>query len=161
MIISLIAAMTPARVIGINNQLPWQMPEDLKHFKALTLHKPIVMGRKTYQSIARPLPHRRNLVITRDKNFVAEGCEIFHSLDTALAGLEKEPEVCIIGGTEIFSQTLPIAHKIYLTLIHAALDGDTYFPEWDLKKWREISREDYLADEKNPYDYSFMVLSSL
>jgi dihydrofolate reductase len=158
MIISLIAAMTPDRVIGKNNQLPWQMPADLQHFKKITLHKTIVMGRKTYQSIGRPLPHRRNIVITRDRHFMAPGCEIFHSLALALEALEAEAEIFIIGGGELYTQTIDHANYLYLTFIHAPIQGDSFFPEWDSNDWVEILRELHLADEENPYDYTFSLL---
>jgi len=158
MVISLIAAMTPDRVIGRNNQLPWHMPADLQHFKNLTSHKTILMGRKTYQSIGRPLPNRRNIIITRDTNFAAPGCEIFHSIDEALTALKDEAEVCIIGGSEIYLQTLARADFLYLTFIHATIDGDTYFPEWNKNEWQEISREEHSSDERNPYSYSFITL---
>lgn len=161
MIISLIAAMTPERVIGCNNLLPWHMPADLQHFKKLTSGKTVVMGRKTFQSIGRPLPNRRNIIITRDKNFSATGCEIFHSIDDALAVLKDESEVCIIGGQEIFSQTLAHADFLHLTFIHASIDGDTYFPEWNGNEWKEISREKHLADEKNIYNYDFFTLEKI
>jgi dihydrofolate reductase len=155
MIISLIAAMTPDRVIGKNNQLPWQMPADLQHFKKITLNKTIIMGRKTYQSIGRPLPQRRNIIITRDKNFMAPGCEIFYSLEQVLDALHAEPEIYIIGGAELYAQTIDRAHCLYLTYIHAPILGDSFFPEWNINDWLEISREFHLADEKNPYDYTF------
>jgi dihydrofolate reductase len=157
MIISVVAAMTPNRVIGKNNQLPWQMPADLAYFKKTTSDKPILMGRRTYQSIGRLLPGRKNIIITRDKNFTLEGAEVFHDLNTAFETLKNYPEVCVIGGSEIFSQVLPKADILYLSYIYADITGDSYFPEFDQNKFVEVSREDHKADENNPYDYSFVV----
>lgn len=158
MILSLVAAMTPKHVIGKNNQLPWQMPADLAHFKKLTLSKPIIMGRKTYQSIGRLLPGRKNIIVTRDKNFQVEGAEIFHDLNTALKSVEHYPEVCVIGGGDIFTQALPLADILYLTYIYTDITGDSFFPDVDKNKFTEVSREEHKADEHNPYDYSFVML---
>lgn len=157
MILSLIAALTPTHVIGKDNQLPWQMPADLAHFKKITLGKPVLMGRKTYQSIGRLLTGRQNIIITRDKNFKLAGAEIFHDIPTALEHLKNTPEVCVIGGSEIFEQVLPKADFLYLSYIHADINGDVYFPEFDKRLFTEISREDHKADQQNPYDYSFVV----
>ncbi|MDX2164024.1 MAG: dihydrofolate reductase [Gammaproteobacteria bacterium] len=161
MMITLVAAMTPERVIGKNNSLPWQMPADLAHFKKITLGKPIIMGRKTYQSIGRLLPGRKNIIITRDKNFYVEGAEIFHDIDSALNSLKNEKEICVIGGSEIFAQTLSIADILELTYIQANIDGDSFFPEVDPNLFKEISREAHKADEDNIYDYVFVKLSRM
>lgn len=158
--ISIIAAMTDQRVIGYHNQLPWQMPADLAHFKQITLHHPVIMGRKTYQSIGRPLPQRTNIIITRDEKFKADNCLVFHELPQAIQFLQQQAhqEIFIIGGAEIFTQALPLVHRLYLTLIHAEIAGDCYFPEWDKKIWREIQHDDRAPDAKNPYAYSFVTL---
>lgn len=158
MIISLIAAMTPDRVIGKDNQLPWQMPADLAHFKKLTLGKPILMGRKTYQSIGRLLPGRKNIIITRDKNFTVDGAEIFNDIHAALKSVADSPEVCVIGGGDIFEQMLPQADFLYLSYIHTDIVGDSFFPEMNIEQFEEISREDHKADEHNPYNYSFVTM---
>jgi len=163
--ISLIAALTPARVIGKNNQLPWQMPADLQYFKKITLGKPVIMGRKTYESIGKPLPGRKNIIITRDRNFPTPSseCQIVHSVTEALAleSIQDCEEVCVIGGSQIFEETLTIANYLYLTFIEADISGDVYFPEWDKSLWVEISRERHLKDDKNPYDYSFVVFERI
>jgi dihydrofolate reductase len=159
--ISIIAALTNNNVIGNNNKLPWHMPADLKHFKAITLGKPIIMGRKTYEAIGKALPGRRNIVITRDKNWRCSDCEIYHSLQEAFAAVKECAEVMVIGGAEIYKTALPLADKMYLTFIHHDFIGDTYFPDWNPDEWQEIEHADYPADEKNPYPYSFVVLQRL
>lgn len=156
--LSAIVAMSENRVIGRNNQLPWHLPADLSHFKKITLGNPIVMGRKTFLSIGRPLPGRRNIVISRDAQFQAAGCEIFHSPNEALTALNTSAEVFIIGGATLFQELLPKLQSLYLTIIHANITGDVYFPEIDVTQWQEIAREDHVADEKNAYAYSFVTL---
>lgn len=140
--ISLIAAASENNVIGNHGNIPWNIPEDLQHFRTITLGKPIVMGRKTYQSIGHPLPKRRNIVITRQKDFKAEGCEVVGSLEDALqvAGKDSE-EVFVIGGGEIYREALPKADRVYLTRVHATIEGDAYFPEFHPEHWNEVSRE--------------------
>lgn len=154
--ISLIAAMGSNRVIGFQGNMPWHLPADLKHFKSLTLHKIIVMGRKTYQSIGKPLPERTNIVVTHDKNFQAPGCTIINDMEEILK--LSDDEIMIIGGSQLYQYFLPFASKLYLTYIHQEFTGDTFFPQWDHKAWEEVSRTDYCGDEKNPYDYSFVTL---
>ncbi|QLH42162.1 MAG: dihydrofolate reductase [Coxiellaceae bacterium] len=156
--ISIIVAMANNQVIGRNNQLPWHMPADLKHFKALTTGKPIIMGRKTYESIGRPLPNRRNIVITRQTDWQAAGCEVVHSLQAALMLVKDCAEVMIIGGGIIFQEALPIANRLYLTLIHHDFVGDAYFPALNSDEWHETDRIDSAADDANPYAYSFITL---
>ena len=156
--ISISCAMGENRVIGINNQLPWHLPNDLKHFKKITLHKPIIMGRKTFESIGKPLPDRENIIVTRDKNYTAPNCIVVHSLEEALDQIEA-PEVIIIGGAKMYEQALRIATTLYITIIHQAFQGDTFFPEINQDDWKEIAREDYEADEHNDYDYSFVTLN--
>lgn len=156
--ISLIWAMDENRVIGMENQLPWRLPEDLKFFKRMTMGHPIVMGRKTYESIGKPLPGRENIVITRDHNFLPAGCTIMHSIEELLDFSGKiDEEVFVIGGAEIFKEIFHYADKLYLTLIHEQFNGDTYFPVFDLDHWQLESREKGLKDEKNPYDYEFLI----
>ena len=161
--IVLIAAFAKNRVVGIDNTLPWHLPEDLKYFKRTTTGKAIIMGRKTYDSIGRPLPNRTNIVITRNPSFKAEGVKVVSSLAAAI-DLAKEvnaindiDEVMIIGGASIYEEALPIAQRLYLTHVHAEVKGDAYFPEVNFANWQETSRADYSASDNNPYDYSFVV----
>src|SRR5262249_14123565 len=149
-------ALSQNNVIGIENRLPWHLPADLKHFKTLTMNKPIIMGRKTYESIGRPLPGRRNIIISRNPQFSAPGCECVTSLSEALLLTAAAPEVMVIGGTQLIEAALPKADRLYLTFIHQDFDGDCFFPEWDRAQWREISREDHTADSDNPYTFSFV-----
>ena len=129
--ISISVAIGKNRVIGCENQLPWHLPNDLKHFKQLTLNKPVIMGRKTYESLGKPLPNRRNVIITRNKNYQASGCEIFSSLQEAIDKIDA-PEIIIIGGESIYTQALPLATHLYLTFVDAEIQGDTFFPEINL-----------------------------
>lgn len=158
--ISLIAAMTTNdRVIGLNNHMPWHMPADLKHFKQITQNKPVIMGRKTFDSIGRPLPKRRNLVISRNTTLSLPGCDTFTSLDAAIEAVKQAPEIMIIGGSEIYRQALPLASRLYLTFIDIKLEGDAFFPDWtQAGKWHCISEEAHMSDECNPYNYRFVVL---
>ena len=144
------------RVIGKDNQMPWHLPADLGHFKAVTLGKPIIMGRKTYESIGRPLPGRKNIVISRDEDYRLEGCETVCSLEKALDLVKNVEEVMIIGGGYLYAQTLPQADRLYLTFIDLDVDGDTQFPEFEHLSLKEVKREKHLKDEKNPYDYAFI-----
>lgn len=157
MILSIVVAKSKNNVIGKGNQLPWHLPADLKHFKSVTMGKPIVMGRKTFESIGRPLPGRRNVVISRDKNYSALGCDVFHSIDAALAELKNEKEVMIIGGANLYQQLLPLVTRIYLTEIDLEIEGDAFFPELDLSRWHALSRENYTKDEKNSCSFSFQL----
>lgn len=158
MSIAIIAALGNQRVIGYQNQLPWHLPADFKHLKLITMGKPIIMGRKTYESIGKPLPGRTNVIVTRNTNYQVAGCVIVNSLAQALQATQAEPEVIIFGGTEIFKQALPLAQRLYLTWVHADFVGDTFFPAWNEHEWCEIERQDFKADEKNSYDYSFVTL---
>lgn len=159
-ILSAIAAMSENRVIGIENQLPWHLPADLKHFKTLTTGHPILMGRKTYESIGRPLPNRTNIIITRNADFTAPGCVVVTSIEDAItrAAEENAQEIFIIGGAEVYKQLLPHVQRIYLTIVHEQFAGDAFFPELDLKEWKEVERETHAADENNAYSYSFITL---
>jgi dihydrofolate reductase len=156
--LSAIAAMDKNRLIGKDNQLPWHLPADLAHFKAITTGHPILMGRKTHESIGRPLPNRHNIVLTRDLSYEAEGITIVHSLDEALAACPDDDEIFIIGGAEIYRLALPRLQRLYLTFIDHAFTGDVYFPAWAANEWQEISREAHEADEKNAYGYAFVTL---
>lgn len=158
MIISLIAAMGRNRVIGANNALPWNMPADLKHFRALTRGRPIIMGRKTFESIGRPLPDRTNIIITRDSAYCADGCVVTHDADAALAVASGAEEIMIIGGGEIYALFLPRANRMYLTLIDADFTGDARFPEFSTSEWQETSREEHAEDTANPHPYAFLTL---
>lgn len=155
--LSAIVAMSDNRVIGNHNQLPWHLPADLKHFKNITLGKPIIMGRKTFESIGRPLPGRTNIVITRDVNFKAPGCLVMNSIDAALAAMHENEEVVIIGGAQLYQQMMPRLQRIYLTIIHQEFIGDAFFPALDLAEWHEVSREDFEGDEQNKYKFSFLI----
>lgn len=159
--ISLIVAMADNRVIGNNNGLPWHLPADLQHFKAITMGKPIVMGRKTRESIGRPLPGRTNIVVTRDRSYQAEGCVVVHSIDEAFAAAADAEEIMIIGGAEFYRQVLPRTGTIYLTQVHGSFEGDAFFPLLDAAEWEEIAREDHEPDERNPHAYSFVQLQRI
>ncbi|MBE9503829.1 MAG: type 3 dihydrofolate reductase [Proteobacteria bacterium] len=159
MIISLIAAMNDDRVIGINNELPWKLPADMKWFREKTMGKPIIMGRKTFESFGgKPLPGRTNIVITGNENYSVEGTVTVHSIDEGIAAAGDVDEVMIIGGASFYEQMLPRADRFYLTLVHGKFDGDTCFPEFDMNLWREVEHIDCEADDKNAYPCSFIVL---
>lgn len=151
--ISLIVATGENNVIGLNNKMPWHLPADLAYFKRVTTGHAIVMGRKTFESIGRPLPKRTNIILTRDKNFQATDCHIIHSVEAALE-LSKQDQLFIIGGAEIYKQFLPHADKIYLTHIHQNFEGDTFFPKLT-DEWKLVSTEKHDPDEKNQYEYEF------
>ncbi|HDC4325354.1 TPA: type 3 dihydrofolate reductase, partial [Aeromonas hydrophila] len=153
MMISMIAAMAHDRVIGLDNQMPWHLPADLAHFKRVTLGKPVLMGRKTFESIGRPLPGRRNLVISRNPDYRADGVEVIDSVDAALALLAGSDvaELMVIGGGHLYGQLLPRADRLYLTRIDLAVEGDTRFPAFDEGDWLCIEREPHQPDEKNPH----------
>nr|AIA10822.1 dihydrofolate reductase [uncultured bacterium] len=161
MLISLIVAMAHQRVIGYKNQLPWHLPADLRHFKAITLNKPIVMGRKTYESIGKPLPQRTNIILTTDPAYEAAGCQVIHTPMEAMEIASEAEELIIIGGSRVYAAYLPFARRIYMTVIEAEVKGDTFFPELDEAGWELVSREDHVADEKNSYGYRFLVWESL
>jgi len=156
--VALIAARARNGVIGRDNQLPWRLSADLQHFKRLTMGKPIVMGRKTWVSLGRPLPGRRNIVVTRDRAFSCEGCVVAHSIDEALAAAQGSDEIMFIGGAELYAQVLPRADRLYLTEVGADVEGDVTFPELDESEWVEVERRTCTADDKNEYDYDFVVL---
>ncbi|MGH8503327.1 MAG: dihydrofolate reductase [Gammaproteobacteria bacterium] len=156
--ISLIVAMTPDRVIGRGGGLPWHLPADLKRFKALTMGKPIIMGRRTFESLGGILPGRRHIVISRNLDYKLSGADVVTSFDAALAAAAGAEEAFVIGGAEIFRRALPRADRMYLTLIDAQIEGDTFFPEYDESDWREVAREERAADETNTCDLTFLML---
>lgn len=157
--ISLIWAMDENRVIGKDNQLPWHLPEDLKFFKRTTMGNPIAMGRKTHESIGRPLPGRENIIITRSGDYNSEGCTVLHSVEEFISYSETlaAAEIFVIGGAEIFHSIFPYADRLYITKIHHAFLGDTYFPDIDMDEWKQIFHEPGIKDERNPYDYEFLI----
>lgn len=155
--LSLIVAMTENRVIGLDNQMPWHLPADLAWFKQNTLGKPVIMGRKTFESIGRALPKRRNIVLSR-RGLAAENIEWVTSLECALALVANEPEVMIIGGGHLFAETLTIAERLYLTEIQTQLAGDTFFPEINAKEWQVSFMQTHPADEHNAYACCFKIL---
>lgn len=152
--ISIIVAVAENGVIGNENALLWHISEDLRHFKALTTGHPVVMGRKTYESLGRPLPNRANVVITRQEIEIS-GCRVVHSLDEALALFPADEEVFIIGGAQIYAQALPLADRFYLTRVFQAYRGDTRFPEWDEREWKLISSESFSSGANYPYPFTF------
>ncbi len=158
--LSIIVAVAENGVIGHNNQLIWRLPEDLKMFKRLTSGHPIIMGRKTFESIGKPLPNRTSIIITKNPEFQIEGCITVHSLEEAIEAANEieENEAFIIGGAEIYRLALPFADKIYLTEVHHAFEGDTFFPAIDKELWEEVNRTDHDIDEKHLYKYSFVEL---
>jgi len=162
MIISLIAALTKNNVIGKNKDLPWHLPDDMKHFMQTTQAHHVIMGRKNYESIPdkfRPLPNRTNIVVTRQKDFSAPGCHIVNSIEEgiAMARAAREKELFIIGGSEIYSQSIPYADQLYLTEIDTILEGDTYFPSFNRDEWQELSRTHHEADARHLYAFDFVI----
>ncbi len=159
MLISLIVAVADDNVIGIENRLPWKLPADMRWFRLHTLGKPIVMGRKTFESFGgKPLPDRTNIVVTSDTDYKAEGALVAHSIDEALKLAGDAEEVMIIGGDSFYRQMLPRADLFYLTRVHGKFEADAWFPEFDLNEWKELEHTEYPADEANPYACSFIVL---
>jgi dihydrofolate reductase len=160
MTVSAIVAIARNHAIGHNNQIPWYLPSDLKYFKKVTTGHHVIMGRKSFESIGRPLPNRTNVVITRDPFFVATGCKVVHSLEEALVFADEhgEMEAFVIGGGEIYRQCWPYLDRLYLTEVGVEPEADVFFPEVEEKEWREVSREAHPADEKNEFGYVFRVL---
>ena len=159
--ISIVVAMSSNSLIGKDGNLPWHLSADLQHFKSITMVKPIVMGRLTYESIGRPLPGRENIVLTRDPGYKADGCTIVHDLEQVTSRCSDTDEIMIIGGAQLYIETIPLANKLFITEVHAELDGDTFFPDFERKQWREIERQRFDADEKNDFNYSFVVLERI
>tara|TARA_R110002111_G_scaffold236825_2_gene298150 strand:+ start:248 stop:745 length:498 start_codon:yes stop_codon:yes gene_type:complete len=155
--LAIIVATDERSLIGKDNDLPWKLSADLQYFRKITMGKPLIMGRRTHESIGRPLPGRKNIIITNDLAYHAAGCIVTHSIQQAFEACEGAEEVMIMGGASLYRQCLPLADTIYLTQVQAQLDGDTWFPDWDKQQWHEVSKEMHLADEKNEYPYSFIV----
>ena len=162
-LVTLVAAVADNGVIGRDNDLPWHLPGDLAHFKRVTQGKPVIMGRRTWESIEGPLPRRTNIVVTRRSDYLAEGAEVVATVEAALemaaavARRDGVDEVMVVGGSEIYRLALPAADRLCLTEVHAEVTGDTFFPEWDRDGWREVSREQFPAGESGQYDFSIAV----
>lgn len=163
MIVSIIVAIARNRVIGRAGTLPWHLPDELRYFRRITLGKPVVMGRKTYESIGKPLAERHNIIVSRNPEFQAPGCSVVASLPAALAvardsAPERVEEVMILGGADLFSEALPLARRLYLTEVHAEIAGDTLFPEYDTACWREMTREHHPADARHAHAFDWVLL---
>lgn len=157
-VISIIVAMDRNRLIGSGGSLPWHLPADLRYFKQTTMGKPVIMGRKTHQSIGKPLPGRLNIVVTRDREYPAPGCTVASSIDEAIDAAPDTEEIMIIGGAELYRQALPRAGRIYLTRIDAEFEGDIWFPQFDWNEWRVGEETEFGADDRNAFRYSVLTL---
>jgi dihydrofolate reductase len=157
--LSLIVAMSSNRVIGVDNRLPWHFSSDLQRFKRITMGKPLLMGRKTHESIGRPLPGRQNIVLTSDTGYEAPGCTVVHSLDEAIAAAGNAEELMVIGGATLYDRLLPAADRIYLTLIEREFAGDTFFPQIDWQEWEETERVNVVDDPSVFFRYSYRLLN--
>jgi len=161
--LSVIVAVAENGVVGVNNALPWYLPDDLKYFKQTTMGKPVVMGRKTYESIGKPLPGRTNIVVTHNQDYQAEGVKVVGSLSEALelaadiAVIDGKDELMVIGGAAVYAAAIPMADRLYVTEVHAEVDGDAYLPAVEWSEWRELTREKHVAVAPNSYDFSFVV----
>ncbi len=156
--LSIIVAMDDNQLIGRDNALPWRLPADLGYFKKTTTGKTVLMGRKTYESIGKPLPNRRNVIVSRNSEFKAEGCEVVDSIDAALNLAKDDNEVMVMGGASFYEQMLPSADRLYITRIDGKYDGDAHFPKFNIEEFIEVSRESHSPDEKNPHTYHFTIL---
>jgi dihydrofolate reductase len=156
--VSIVVAADEDGGIGLAGGLPWHLPGDLRQFKRLTFGKPVIMGRRTHESIGRPLPGRHNIVVSRQPGLALEGCTVVESLQAALAAAGAVPEACVIGGAQLYRDALPIADLVHLTRVHARVAADTFLPEIDPAEWREVAREDHPADERHAIPYSFLTL---
>lgn len=160
--LAMIAAMAKNRVIGLNNEMPWHLPDDLKFFKSKTTGKPVIMGRKTFESIgSKPLPNRPNIVISRNPDLKLQDVAVFESVESALETLKEYEEVIIMGGGQLYSQMLPFADRLYLTLIEAELEGDTLFPDWGRYEWKTVETTKHDADERHAYAFEFITLDKV
>jgi dihydrofolate reductase len=157
---TIVVAISENHAIGKDNKLLWYLPNDLKHFKEITTGHTVIMGRKTYESVGKPLPKRRNIIITR-QNITIEGCEVVGSIEAAIELCKTEDEVFIVGGAEIYKQAMHLTDRIYLTIVHKSFDADSFFPEIDLTEWQEVAREDHEPDEKNSLPYSFITYEKI
>jgi len=158
MLITIIAAMDRNRLIGDGDRLPWRLPADMRRFRALTMGKPIIMGRRTHESIGSALPGRKNIVLSRDPAFESPGCVVVGDLDAALSIYADADELMVIGGAQLYAEAIPRTHRMHLTLLDGSFNGDTWFPDYDPRQWREISREDHPADADSPCTFSFVDL---
>lgn len=158
MILSIVVAMDERRTIGAGGALPWHLPADLRYFREITMGKPIVMGRRTHESIGRPLPGRENIVISRNPGFHAPGCRVMRGMGEVMEGLDGVAEAMVIGGACLYTEALELATRLYLTEVHAVVNGDVFFPDFDRSLWREVRRQRFAADEKNPLAHSFVLL---
>ncbi len=156
--LSMIVAMDDNQLIGNNNALPWHLPADLAYFKKVTTGKTVLMGRKTHESIGFPLPNRRNVIVSRNTDFTAEGCEVVGSIDAALELAKDDEEVMVMGGASFYEQMLPSIDRLYVTYIEGAYEGDAYFPAFDRGEFEQVSQQSHTPDEKNPHTYHFTVL---
>ncbi len=154
--LSLIVAMAENRTIGINKKMPWHLSADLKKFKKITMGHPIIMGRKTFESIGRPLPGRKNIIISRNPSYQQNGCVVFNDLETAIKSCSEEEEVFVIGGATLYESILEVSDRLYVTEINKSFAGDTWFPEFDKKQWLESDREDINTDPSVNFSYSFV-----
>ncbi len=159
--ISLIVAMANNRAIGLHNKMPWHLSSDLKKFKQITMGSPILMGRKTFESIGRPLPGRTNIIVSRNSEYTQSGCVVFNSIKEAIASCQQYDEIFVIGGAKFYEAMLPVADKLYLTQINKTFDADTFFPVINRDEWSEIAREDISDDPSVDFSYSFITLERL
>jgi dihydrofolate reductase (trimethoprim resistance protein) len=157
LLISIIAAMDNNRVIGKNNDIPWRLPKEWQYVRKTTMGHPIIMGRKNYESIGRVLPGRRNIILTRDQAYSAEGCEIVHSAEDAIKVCQNEDEIFVFGGEQVYNLFLPYVGKMYITIIDYEFDGDTYFPKVNFEEWNEVFVQKGITDKENPYSYYYYV----
>jgi dihydrofolate reductase len=155
--LAIIVATDEQGLIGKNNDLPWKLSADLQYFRRVTMGKPLIMGRNTHESIGRPLPGRQNIIVTKNPDYKVDGCTVVHSTKEAFQACSDAEEAMVMGGASLYEQLLPQAEKLYLTLVHASLEGDTWFPDWNKADWREVNSEYHHADDKNDYPYSFIV----
>ena len=158
MILSIIVAVADNNVIGKDNKLIWHLPADLKYFKTLTMGAPIIMGRKTFESIGKPLPGRISVIVTKDMEYKSDGCIVVHSLESAIEAVKSYKEAFVIGGEQIYRQFIDVADKIYLTRVYEKFEGDSFFPDINSQLWQMTEKADYKPDEKNKYRYSFLTL---
>ena len=158
--VNIIVAVSDNGVIGRGGGLPWRLPDDLRRFKALTIGHPVIMGRRTWESLGRPLPGRRNIVVTRNRAYAAQGVEIAGSLQKALAQVADAAEVFVIGGASLYADALPLAHRLYLTRVHAEVEGDVRFPAWSPDDWQEVEADAHPADAQHPFAFTALVFES-
>lgn len=154
--VTIIAAVGRNKALGKNNDLIWHLPADLRRFKEVTRGHHVIMGRKTFESLGKPLPHRTNIIVSRNSNYKADGCIVVGSLEEALKEAQSDPNPYILGGAQIYEQALEVADRMDLTLVHEDFEADAFFPDFSDENWEETGRQDFKKDEKNPYDYSFV-----